>query len=78
MTFVSRRITSQLMSIDLRARRRNAAHLRERGGGTRPARRHLRAVHQSLTQAETMAMIREKIRDELPTLLNSIAPTGFW
>jgi uncharacterized membrane-anchored protein YjiN (DUF445 family) len=29
----------------------------------------LRAVHQSLTQAETMAMVREKIRGELPTLL---------
>jgi uncharacterized membrane-anchored protein YjiN (DUF445 family) len=29
----------------------------------------LRAVHQSLTQAETMAMVRQKIRGELPTLL---------
>jgi uncharacterized membrane-anchored protein YjiN (DUF445 family) len=29
----------------------------------------LRAVHQSLTQPETMALIREKVRDELPTLL---------
>jgi uncharacterized membrane-anchored protein YjiN (DUF445 family) len=29
----------------------------------------LRAVHDSLTKAETMAMIREKIREELPTLL---------
>jgi uncharacterized membrane-anchored protein YjiN (DUF445 family) len=29
----------------------------------------LRGVHQSLTQPETMAMIREKIRGELPTLL---------
>jgi uncharacterized membrane-anchored protein YjiN (DUF445 family) len=29
----------------------------------------LRAMHQTLTQAETMAVIREKIRDELPTLL---------
>src|SRR5229473_1976146 len=29
----------------------------------------LRAVHESLTKAETMAMIREKIRGELPTLL---------
>jgi uncharacterized membrane-anchored protein YjiN (DUF445 family) len=29
----------------------------------------LRAVHQTLTQAETMAVIREKIRAELPTLL---------
>jgi uncharacterized membrane-anchored protein YjiN (DUF445 family) len=29
----------------------------------------LRAVHESLTKPETMAMIREKIRGELPTLL---------
>ena len=29
----------------------------------------LRAVHQTLTSAETMAVIREKIRAELPTLL---------
>src|SRR5207302_574446 len=29
----------------------------------------LRIVHQSLTQPETMAMVREKIRSELPTLL---------
>jgi uncharacterized membrane-anchored protein YjiN (DUF445 family) len=29
----------------------------------------LRGVHQSLTQPETMAMVREKIRSELPTLL---------
>ncbi|HLX14405.1 MAG TPA: DUF445 family protein [Bradyrhizobium sp.] len=70
MTFISRRITTQLQSIDL-------APL---AAGTLRAfvaeRRHqgllddiLRAVHQTLTQAETMAMIREKIRAELPTLL---------
>ena len=29
----------------------------------------LRGLHQTMTQAETMAMIREKIRAELPTLL---------
>src|SRR5207247_9950935 len=29
----------------------------------------LRGVHETMTQAETMAMIREKIRAELPTLL---------
>jgi uncharacterized membrane-anchored protein YjiN (DUF445 family) len=29
----------------------------------------LRAAHESLTQPETMAMVREKIRGELPTLL---------
>ena len=29
----------------------------------------LRGVHETMTQAETMAMIRDKIRAELPTLL---------
>ncbi|MGB9114665.1 DUF445 domain-containing protein [Bradyrhizobium sp.] len=70
MTFITRRITTQLQGIDL-------APL---AAGTLRAfvaeRRHqgllddiLRAVHQSLKQPETMAMIREKIRGELPTLL---------
>jgi uncharacterized membrane-anchored protein YjiN (DUF445 family) len=70
MNFISRRITSQLQGIDL-------APL---AAGTLRAfvaeRRHqgllddlLRGVHETLTQAETMAMIREKVRAELPTLL---------
>src|SRR3981189_1910724 len=70
MTFVSRRITSQLMSIDLAPLAAGTLRAFVKEG------RHqgllddlLRAVHQSLTTAETMAMIREKIRDELPTLL---------
>ena len=70
MTFVSRRITSQLMSIDLAPLA--AGTLRAFVGEGR----HqgllddiLRAVHQTLTQAETMAVIRDKIRAELPTLL---------
>src|SRR5712672_4483282 len=70
MTFIARRITTQLQSIDLAplAAGTLRAFVQER--------RHqgllddiLRAVHQSLTQAETMAMVREKIRGELPTLL---------
>src|SRR5215213_8622444 len=70
MAFVSRRITSQLMSIDLAPLAAGTLRTFVKEG------RHqgllddiLRAVHQSLTQAETMAMIRDKIRDELPTLL---------
>ena len=70
MTFVSRRITSQLMTIDLAPLAAGTLRAFVKEG------RHqgllddiLRAVHASLTQAETMAMIREKIRDELPTLL---------
>ena len=70
MMFVSRRITAQLMSIDLAPLAAGTLRAFVREG------RHqgllddiLRAVHQTLTQAETMAMIREKIRAELPTLL---------
>jgi uncharacterized membrane-anchored protein YjiN (DUF445 family) len=70
MNFITRRITSQLQAINL-------APL---VAGTLRAfveeHRHqgllddiLRAVHETLTKAETMAMIREKIRAELPTLL---------
>ena len=70
MTFVTRRITSQLQGIDLAPLA--AGTLR---GFIREGRHQallddiLRAVHESLTKPETMAMIREKIRDELPTLL---------
>ncbi|MBA4035946.1 MAG: DUF445 domain-containing protein, partial [Bradyrhizobium sp.] len=70
MTFVSRRITAQLMAIDLAPLAAGTLRAFVKEG------RHqgllddiLRAVHQTLTQAETMAMIREKIRAELPTLL---------
>src|SRR5438128_7266738 len=70
MTFVSRRIPSQLMSIDLAPLAAGTLRAFVKEG------RHqgllddlLRGVHQTMTQAETMAMIREKIRAELPTLL---------
>jgi uncharacterized membrane-anchored protein YjiN (DUF445 family) len=70
MTFITRRITTQLQSIDLAplAARTLRAFVQEG--------RHqgllddiLRAVHETLTRADTMAMVREKIRGELPTLL---------
>ena len=70
MTFITRRITTQLQAIDLAPLA--AGTLR----GFCAEGRHqgllddiLRVVHQSLTQPETMAVIREKIRGELPTLL---------
>ena len=70
MTFITRRITTQLQTIDLAPLAAGTLRAFVAEG------RHqgllddiLRAVHQSLTQPETMAMIREKIRDELPTLL---------
>ena len=70
MTFITRRITTQLQSIDLAPLAAGTLRAFVKEG------RHqgllddiLRSVHQSLTQAETMAMVREKIRGELPTLL---------
>jgi uncharacterized membrane-anchored protein YjiN (DUF445 family) len=70
MTFISRRITAQLQGIDLAPLAAGTLRAFVADG------RHqgllddfLRAVHETLTQAETMAMIREKIRAELPTLL---------
>jgi uncharacterized membrane-anchored protein YjiN (DUF445 family) len=69
-TFVTRRIMTQLQSIDLVPLA--AGTLRAFIGEGR----HqgllddlLRAIHQTLTQPDTMAVIRGKIRDELPTLL---------
>ena len=70
MSFITRRITTQLQEIDLAPLA--AGTLR---GFVQEGRHQgllddiLRVVHQSLTQAEIMAVIREKIRDELPTLL---------
>lgn len=70
MTFVTRRIAAQLHSIDLAPLAAATLRAFVREG------RHqgllddiLNAVHGSLTQPETMAAIRGKIRDELPTLL---------
>src|SRR3979411_2383518 len=70
MTFIARRITTQLQSIDLAPLAAGTLRAFVREG------RHqgllddiLRGVHESLTKPETMAMIRAKIRDELPTLL---------
>src|ERR1700723_2698911 len=70
MTFITRRITSQLQAIDLAPLAAGTLRAFVAEG------RHqgllddiLSAVHQSLTEPETMTMIRAKIRDELPTLL---------
>jgi uncharacterized membrane-anchored protein YjiN (DUF445 family) len=71
MTFIIRRMSSQLQAIDLAPLA--AGTLR----GFVAERRHqilfddlLRVMHETLNQKETMAMIREKVRAELPTLLN--------
>jgi uncharacterized membrane-anchored protein YjiN (DUF445 family) len=70
MNFVTRRITTQLQSINLAPLAAGTLRAFVAEG------RHqgllddiLRAVHETLTRAETMAMFREKIRAELPTLL---------
>jgi uncharacterized membrane-anchored protein YjiN (DUF445 family) len=70
MTFITRRITTQLQEIDLAPLAAGTLRAFVSEG------RHqgllddmLRGVHESLTRAETMAMVREKIRGELPTLL---------
>ncbi len=70
MTFITRRITTQLQSIDLAPLAAGTLRAFVKEG------RHqgllddiLRGVHESLTKAETMAMVRAKIRAELPTLL---------
>jgi uncharacterized membrane-anchored protein YjiN (DUF445 family) len=70
MTFITRRITTQLQGIDLAPLA--AGTLRafiEEGGHQGLLDDILRVVDQSLKQPETMAMVREKIRGELPTLL---------
>lgn len=70
MTFIIRRMSSQLQAIDLAPL--VAGTLR----GFVAAGRHqilfddlLRVMHETLNQKDTMAMIREKVRAELPTLL---------
>jgi uncharacterized membrane-anchored protein YjiN (DUF445 family) len=70
MTFITRRMTTQLQSIDLAPLAAGTLRAFVAEG------RHqsllddlLRIVHDTLTQKKTMAMIREKIRAELPTLL---------
>ena len=70
MTFITRRMTTQLQSIDLAPLVAGTLRAFVLEG------RHqvlfddlLRVIHNTLTQQETMTMIREKVRAELPTLL---------
>jgi len=70
MAFITRRMTAQLQSIDLAPLAAGTLRAFVEDG------RHqallddlLRVVHDTLTTADTMTMIRAKIRDELPTLL---------
>src|SRR6185295_292653 len=70
MTFLTRRVTSQLAAIDLAPLA--AGTLRsfvEEGRHKVLLDDLLRALHQTLTTADTMEVIRDRIRAELPTLL---------
>jgi uncharacterized membrane-anchored protein YjiN (DUF445 family) len=70
MTFITRRITTQLQSIDLAPLAAGTLRAFVREGRHRGLLDDiLRAVHETLTKPETMAMVRAKIRGELPTLL---------
>jgi uncharacterized membrane-anchored protein YjiN (DUF445 family) len=77
-TFVIRRVMTQLQAVDLAPLA--AGTLR---GFIRDGRHQgllddlLRAVHGALTQADTLAVIRDKIRNELPTLLKLYRADAF-
>jgi uncharacterized membrane-anchored protein YjiN (DUF445 family) len=77
-SFISRRMMSQLQAVDL------APVIAGTARGFIRDRRHqglldtlLTAVHGALTQADTMAVIRAKIRNELPTLLKLYRADAF-
>src|ERR1700682_1132161 len=78
MTFISRRITTQLQMVDLAPLAAGTLRGFVQGG------RHqgllddiLGAMPQQLTQPETMAVIRDKIRGEMPTLLKLYSADKF-
>jgi len=69
-TFVTRRVMAELQSINLAPLAAGTLRAFVREGRHRGLLDDLLgAVHGALTQPQTMAAIREKIRDELPTLL---------
>jgi uncharacterized membrane-anchored protein YjiN (DUF445 family) len=70
MNFITRRIVTQLQSVDLAPLFAGTLRAFVTEGRHRGLLDDiLRAVHESMTKPETMAMLRAKIRDELPTLL---------
>jgi uncharacterized membrane-anchored protein YjiN (DUF445 family) len=70
MTFITRRITTQLQGVDLAPLVAGTLRAFVQEGRHRGLLDDmLGAVHESLTKPETMAMFRAKIRAELPTLL---------
>src|SRR3954462_3980209 len=70
MTFITRRVTTQLQGIDLAPLAAGTLRAFVSEGRHQGLLDDIRrAVHKSLTEPQTMTMVREKIRGELPTLL---------
>ncbi|WP_454617911.1 DUF445 domain-containing protein [Bradyrhizobium cenepequi] len=70
MKFVSRRVTAQLLAIDLAPLAAGALRgFVQEGKHEGLLDDILRVLHQTLTTKETMAVIRDKVRAEMPTLL---------
>jgi uncharacterized membrane-anchored protein YjiN (DUF445 family) len=70
MKFVSRRVTAQLLAIDLAPLAAGALRgFVQEGKHEGLLDDILRVLHQTLTTRETMAVIRDKVRAEMPTLL---------
>ena len=70
MTFITRRVTTQVLSIDLAPLAAGALRgFVQEGKHEGLLDDILRAMHRTLTQQDTMAVIRDKVRAEMPTLL---------
>jgi uncharacterized membrane-anchored protein YjiN (DUF445 family) len=70
MKFITRRVTAQLLSVDLAPLAAGALRgFVQEGKHEGLLDDILRVMHQTLTQKETMAVIRDKVRAEMPTLL---------
>jgi uncharacterized membrane-anchored protein YjiN (DUF445 family) len=70
MQFITRRVTTQLLSIDLAPLAAGALRgFVQEGKHEGLLDDILRVMHRTLTQEETMAVIRDKVRAEMPTLL---------
>jgi uncharacterized membrane-anchored protein YjiN (DUF445 family) len=70
MKFVSRRVTVHLLAVDLAPLAAGALRgFVQEGKHEGLLDDILRALHQTLTQKETMGVIRDKVRAEMPTLL---------
>jgi uncharacterized membrane-anchored protein YjiN (DUF445 family) len=70
MSFITRRLTTQLMAVNLAPVAASTARgFIEEGRHQAILNDLLRVLHETITTPETMAMIRAKIRDELPSLL---------